>query len=84
MSASSITAMPVAAVPVLEKLLDTFEVAEILGVSPDWVRAHSNGNRQPALPSVSLGKLIRFRRADVEAFIEAQRTAPKKPKFRIM
>ena len=70
--------------PVLEKLLDVFAVADLLSVSPDWVRSHSNGSRQPALRCVSLGKLLRFRRADVEAFIENQLSVPKKSKFRIM
>jgi excisionase family DNA binding protein len=73
-----------AGAPVLEKLLDVFQVAELLAVSPDWVRSHANGNRQPALRCVSLGKLMRFRRADVEAFIESRLTVPKKSKFRIM
>jgi len=73
-----------AGAPVLEKLLDVFQVAELLSVSPDWVRSHANGNRQPALPCISLGKLLRFRRADIEAFIENKLTVPKKSKFRIM
>ena len=73
-----------AAQPVLDKLLDVFAVAELLAVSPDWVRSHANGSRQPALRCVSLGKLLRFRRADVEAFLENQLSVPKKPKFRIM
>ncbi len=70
--------------PVLENLLDVFAVAELLAVSPDWVRSHANGSRQPALRCVSLGKLLRFRRADIEAFIQAQLTAPPKQKLRIM
>jgi len=70
--------------PVLEKLMNVFQVAELLGVSPDWVRSHANGNRQPALRGVSLGKLWRFRLADVKAFIENQLTVSKKPKFKIM
>ena len=73
-----------AAPPVIERLLDVDDVAELLAVSPDWVRSHSNGARLPALTSVSLGKLIRFRRADIEAFIEAQRQVPKQPRPRIM
>jgi predicted DNA-binding transcriptional regulator AlpA len=73
-----------AGTPVLEKLLDVFQVADLLAVSPDWVRSHANGSRQPELRCVSLGKLMRFRRADVEAFIENRLTVPKKSKFRIM
>ena len=67
-----------------EKLLDVFQVAEWLNCSPDYVRQHANGSRQPELASISLGKLRRFRRADVEAFLELQRREPAKKKYRIV
>jgi predicted DNA-binding transcriptional regulator AlpA len=57
--------------PVLvrEKLLDADDVANWLCVSRAWVFEHSNGRRRPYLPSVKLGKSVRFRPVDVEAFI---------------
>ena len=53
------------------KLLTPREVSEWLGVSEAWVRDHANGRRRPVLPSVKLGKTVRFRAEDVEQFIEA-------------
>lgn len=50
-----------------DKLLTSTEVAEWLGVKPSWVEEHA---RQGDLTSVQLGRYRRFRRADVEDFIE--------------
>ena len=53
-----------------ERLLTAKEVAQDwLGVSVAWVLDHSSGRRAPHLPSVKLGKAVRFRREDVEQFI---------------
>jgi predicted DNA-binding transcriptional regulator AlpA len=52
-----------------EKLLGAKEVANWLGVSRAWVFEHSNGRRRPFLPSVKLGKSVRYRPVDVDAFI---------------
>jgi excisionase family DNA binding protein len=54
----------------LEKLLTPKQVAEWLGVSPAWVLDHASGRCRPYLPSVKLGKAVRFRREDVEQFIQ--------------
>jgi excisionase family DNA binding protein len=53
-----------------ERLLGPKEVAQWLGVSSGWVLDHASGRRRPMLPSVKLGKAVRFRREDVEAFIQ--------------
>jgi excisionase family DNA binding protein len=52
----------------LDRLLTPKEVAETLGVSVAWVLDHSS-RRRPLLPSVKLGKAVRFRREEVEEFI---------------
>jgi len=52
-----------------ENLLGAKEVAHWLGVSRAWVFEHSNGRRRPFLPSVKLGKSVRYRPVDVDAFI---------------
>jgi excisionase family DNA binding protein len=57
------------ATPQHEKLLTPGDVARWLGVSPGWVRDHAT-RKQPHLPAVKLGKLLRFRSSDVQAFIE--------------
>ena len=46
------------------------EVAERLRVSAGWVRDHAT-RKQPRLPAVKLGKLLRFRPEDVEEFIRS-------------
>jgi len=53
----------------MEKLLTTYEVAEILNVSVAWVYDHASRKR-PLIPSVRLGKTVRFRPQDVQKFIE--------------
>lgn len=52
-----------------ERLLTAQEAASWLGVSPRWVLAHAAGLNRPILPSVKLGKAVRFERSDVEEFI---------------
>jgi len=57
-----------------ERLLNSREVAEWLGVSMDWVQAHAS-RRHPRIPAVRLGtgpsgrQMLRFRRTDLERFI---------------
>jgi excisionase family DNA binding protein len=51
-----------------ERLLTPKEVAELLAVSVAWVLDHAS-RRRPLLPSVKLGKAVRFRREEVEEFI---------------
>lgn len=53
-----------------ERLMTPKAVAEWLGVSLGWVLDHASGRRRPHLPSVKLGKAVRFRREDVENFLE--------------
>jgi excisionase family DNA binding protein len=52
----------------MEKLLSVEEVARILSVSTAWVYDHADRKR-PLIPSVRLGKAVRFRPADIEQFI---------------
>lgn len=51
-----------------ERLLTPKQVADLLAVSPAWVLDHAS-RRRPHLPSVKMGKAVRFRRSDIEAFI---------------
>lgn len=52
-------------------LLTVREVADWLNVSPGWVRDHATGRRRQILPSLKLGKALRFREEQVEAFIQS-------------
>jgi excisionase family DNA binding protein len=54
-----------------EKLLTPREVASWLNVSIDWVQDHATA-KDPRIASVRVGKLLRFRREDVEEFIVRQ------------
>jgi predicted DNA-binding transcriptional regulator AlpA len=51
------------------RLLDAQEVAAMLNVSPAWLRDHA-GRKQPKLPVVRLGSLLRFRREDILQWID--------------
>jgi excisionase family DNA binding protein len=53
-----------------EKLLTVKEVANWLQISTGWVRAHANKERRPYLPSIKLGKSVRFQAPAVAAFLE--------------
>lgn len=59
------------ATPQREKLLTPSEVAQWLGVSPAWVRDHAT-RKQPHLPTVRLGKLMRFRAEEIDDFLKEQ------------
>lgn len=53
----------------LDSLLSVQEVASILHVSVAWVYDHSDRKR-PIIPTVRLGRAVRFRPDDVQAFIQ--------------
>lgn len=52
-----------------EPLLNARQVAVRLGVSERWVRDHTT-RRWPRIRGVKLGPLMRYRREDVEAFMQ--------------
>ena len=54
------------------KLLTPKEVAKWLDVSVDWVHKPAT-RKNPRLPVVRIGKLLRFRNENVEAFIRGRR-----------
>lgn len=51
-----------------ERLLTAREVAARLGVSERWLRDHVT-RRNPRIPAIKLGPLVRFRWIDVQAFV---------------
>jgi excisionase family DNA binding protein len=54
-----------------ERLLTPGDVARWLGVSPGWVRDHAT-RKEPKLPTVRLGKLMRFRAEEIDNFLKEQ------------
>ena len=52
----------------VQRLLGPGDVAKWLGVSSGWVRDHAT-RKEPRLKAVKVGKLLRFRPEDVEAFL---------------
>jgi len=55
--------------PHSDRLLTINEVAEWFGVSKAWVYDHATRKR-PFLPCVRFGELTRFRREEIEKFIQ--------------
>jgi excisionase family DNA binding protein len=60
-----------AAPDVAPLLLTPNQVATRLQVSTAWVRDHAT-RKLPKIPSIKVGKLLRFHEADVNQFIRAQ------------
>ena len=60
----------------MQQLMTVKEVAVLLSMSTAWVRQHSDGQRQPRIPSLKMGsKSVRFSRPAVEAWVKSmQRT----------
>ena len=48
-------------------LLTVDEVAAILRVPKSWIYAHLNG-----LPTIRLGRYVRFKRSDIEEFLASK------------
>jgi excisionase family DNA binding protein len=67
-----------------ERLLNARQVADKLGVSERFIRDHTT-RRSPKIPAVKLGKLIRYRRADVDVFMAELGTLPpsRRPRFSV-
>lgn len=55
-----------------ERLLTIHDLAIWLGVSKGWIYDHVTRKR-PLLPCVRFGEITRFRRSDIEKFIEEHR-----------
>jgi excisionase family DNA binding protein len=54
----------------MEKMLSIPEAAEILGVSPRWVR---RALTTKLIPYIKLGRLVRIETSEVKAYISAHR-----------
>ena len=65
-----------------ERLLNARQVADRLGVSERFIRDHTT-RRSPRIPAVRLGKLIRYRRADVDVFMAELDTLPSSRRSRL-
>jgi excisionase family DNA binding protein len=56
-----------------DRLLTAAEVGEFLQVSSRWVL---DAARRNAIPHIRLGRYVRFRRVDIEAWLLDQRRGP--------
>lgn len=63
-----------------DRLLDARQVAAKLGVSERFIRDHTT-RRYPKIPGVKLGKLLRYRAADVEIFMTELNTVPSSRRY---
>jgi hypothetical protein len=64
-----------------DRLLDAHEAARILNVPVSWVREHS-GRSLPTVPHIQLGRYKRYRRDQLEEFIERHMVASLPPRLR--
>lgn len=62
----------------LQPLLSTESVSEILGVSPGTIRALV---ADKGLPAVRIGRILRFKPADVDAWLDTQKEVAPAPKI---
>jgi excisionase family DNA binding protein len=58
----------------VQELLTVEEVAEMLRVPSSWVYGHTRRRATNRIPGFRLGKYWRFHEADVNAWIERQKT----------
>jgi excisionase family DNA binding protein len=58
-----------------DKLLTRREAADLLGISPETLTIWACTKRYP-LPYVKVGRSVRYRRTDLEAFIESRTVVP--------
>ena len=59
-----------AATALEDQLLTIAEAANVLGMSTFYIYDHAT-RLEPRIPSVRLGRRIRFRRSDLRGFVEA-------------
>jgi len=64
------------------ELLTRTEAAEYLGVSPKTLAMWQCTRRYP-LPVVKIGRLVKYRKTDLDAFIESRVVEPNKRAFGI-
>lgn len=55
-----------------EELLTVHEAAAWLKVPASWIYDHTRHSATDRLPALRLGKYVRFRRADLRAYIKAK------------
>ena len=56
--------------PLQQKLLTVTEVAQWLRVSRGWVHDHASGRRKPVMPTIKLGRSVRFRPEQVQDWLD--------------
>ncbi len=58
-----------------QKLIGVEEVAAFLGVPKSWVYERTRRRGNECLPHLKVGKYLRFRLRDIEAYVETLRRA---------
>lgn len=58
------------------RLLDIQDLAKLLNVHPSWIYAQIHGRTLP-FPYLKVGHYLRFRREDIETYIEKEIDRPK-------
>lgn len=58
------------------RFLSASEVADWLGVAPKWVYRHAGPDSPDGIPHYRVGGHLRFRRSEIEAWLESRRREP--------
>jgi predicted DNA-binding transcriptional regulator AlpA len=66
----------------IEQLLTPEQVAVIFQVAPSWVYEKSRRRCKDPLPALRVGRYLRFRKSDIDRFIESTAPAPRKKRVR--
>ncbi|MCK4548473.1 MAG: helix-turn-helix domain-containing protein [Candidatus Eisenbacteria sp.] len=57
----------------MEQLLTVQEIADLFKVPPSWIYDRTRRRGPERIPHVKLGRYVRFRKEEVEGFIEDHR-----------
>lgn len=68
-AAKVIEALPRGRLPITPEYLSADQVAQMTGFSPKWLEARRSDRTGP--PYIKVGNSVRYRAADVRAFMEA-------------
>lgn len=72
-AAKVIDALPRGRLPIMPEYLSADQVAQMTGFSPKWLEARRADRTGP--PYIKIGHNVRYRTADVRAFMEAGEVA---------
>jgi excisionase family DNA binding protein len=55
-----------------DEVLNSSQVASLMGMSVSWVYLHVREDSNPRLPHLRLGRAVRFRRSEIDRFLNGR------------